>query len=135
MVTREDLEGYLLRLDADYQEVDEGMFLVPSGNGGAPLVIHYSDPVVVVRMKVMDLPAATGGLGELYEHLLRLNATDVIHGAYGIEGRELILSDTLQLMGLDFEELRASLESVQLAASSHLARIRELTRSTEDDQE
>ncbi len=135
MVTREDLEGYLLRLDADYQEVDEGMFLVPSGNGGAPLVIHYSDPVVVVRMKVMDLPAAPGGLGELYEHLLRLNATDVIHGAYGIEGRELILSDTLQLMGLDFEELRASLESVQLAASSHLARIRELTRSTEDDQE
>ncbi len=135
MVTREDLEGYLIRLDADYEEVDEDMFLVRSENGGAPIVIHYSDPVLVVRMKVMDLPAGADGLGGLFEELLRLNATDVVHGAYGIEGWELILSDTLQLIGLDFEELRASLESVQLAASSHLARIRDLARRTEDSQE
>lgn len=134
MVTREDLEGYLVRLDADFEEVDDGMFLVRPENGGAPIVVHHSDPVLVVRMKVMDLPTDSGGLGDLYETLLRLNATDVIHGAYGIEEGELILSDTLQLGNLDFEELRASLESVQLAASSHLSRIRDLTRR-EDDQE
>ncbi len=134
MVTREDLEGYLIRLDADFEEVDDGMFLVRTENGGAPIVVHHSDPVLVVRMKVMDLPTDSGGLGDLYETLLRLNATDVIHGAYGIEEGELILSDTLQLGNLDFEELRASLESVQLAASSHLSRIRDLT-SREDDQE
>ena len=134
MVTREDLEGYLIRLDADFEEVDDGMFLVRTENGGAPIVVHHSEPVLVVRMKVMDLPTDTDGLGDLYETLLRLNATDVIHGAYGIEEGELILSDTLQLGNLDFEELRASLESVQLAASSHLSRIRDLTRR-EDDQE
>jgi len=132
MVTREDLEGYLIRLDADFEEVDDGMFLVRTENGGAPIVVHHSDPVLVVRMKVMDLPADSDGLGDLYETLLRLNATDVIHGAYGIEEGELILSDTLQLGHLDFEELRASLESVQLAASSHLSRIRDLTTREED---
>jgi len=132
MVTREDLEGYLIRLDADFEEVDDGMFLVRTENGGAPIVVHHSDPVLVVRMKVMDLPADSDGLGDLYETLLRLNATDVIHGAYGIEEGELILSDTLQLGNLDFEELRASLESVQLAASSHLSRIRDLTTREED---
>lgn len=135
MVTREDLEGYLVRLDADFEEVDDGMFLVRTENGGAPIVVHHSDPVLVVRMKVMDLPTDSDGLGDLYETLLRLNATDVIHGAYGIEEGELILSDTLQLGNLDFEELRASLESVQLAASSHLSRIRDLTARGEDDQE
>ena len=135
MVTREDLEGYLVRLDADFEEVDDGMFLVRTENGGAPIVVHHSEPVLVVRMKVMDLPANSDGLGDLYETLLKLNATDVIHGAYGIEEGELILSDTLQLGNLDFEELRASLESVQLAASSHLSSIRDLTVSGEGDSE
>lgn len=135
MVTREDLEGYLVRLDADFEEVDDGMFVVRTENEGAPIVVHHSDPVLVVRMKVMDLPAGSDGLGGLYETLLKLNATDVIHGAYGIEEGELILSDTLQLGTLDFEELRASLESVQLAATSHLAQIRELTEQVEGDQE
>ena len=130
MVTREDLEGYLIRLDADFEEVAEGMFLVEP-ESGAPVVVHHSDPVLVIRMKVMDLPERTEAMSDLFETLLRLNATDVVHGAYGIEENELILSDTLQLASLDFEELQASLESVQLAASSHLARIMELTRATE----
>ena len=126
MVTKEDLESYLIRMDAEFEEVDDGMFLVRPENGGAPIVVHHSDPVLLVRMKVMDLPARSDGLGDLYETLLRLNVSDVIHGAYGLEERTLILSDTLQLGTLDFEELRASLDSVQLAASSHLSRIRTL---------
>jgi len=127
MVTRDDLESYLIRMDADFDEVDDGMFLVRTDNGGAPIVVHHSEPLLLVRMKVMDLPTDQQDLGGLYETLLRLNATDVIHGAYGIEAGELILSDTLQLGNLDFDELRASLESVQLAASSHVSRIQALT--------
>lgn len=132
MVTRDDLESYLIRMDADFEEVDDGMFLVRTENGGAPIVVHHSEPVLVIRMKVMDLPADTGALGGLYEALLGLNATDVVHGAYGIEEGELILSDTLQLETLDYQELQASLESVQLAASSHLSRIRALAGEGED---
>ena len=58
---------------------------------------------------------------------LELNATDVVHGAYGIEENELILSDTLELETLDFHELQASVESMELAASGHMERIRALT--------
>ena len=143
MVTREDVESYLIRMDADFDEVDDGMFLVRTANEGAPIVVHHSEPLLLVRMKVMDLPApvrtAPGaeaedgaapkadGLARLYEALLRLNATDVVHGAYGIEEGELILCDTLQLGTLDFEELRASLESIQLAASTHVSQIKDLS--------
>ena len=126
MVTREDLESYLIRMDMDFEEVDDGMFVVRMENGGPAIVVHHSDPLLLVRMKVMDLPEESDKLGGLYETLLRLNATDVIHGAYGIEEGELILSDTMQLGTLDFDELRASLESVQMAASSHASRIRDL---------
>ena len=124
MVTREDLESFLIRMDLDWEEVDEGMFLVQSPSGG--VVVHLSDPVLLLRLKVMDLPANGADLTDLYRCLLELNATDIVHGAYGIEEGELIISDTLELENLDFEELQASVESLQYAASSHLNRIKTL---------
>jgi hypothetical protein len=124
MVTREDLESFLIRMDLDWEEVDEGMFLVQSPSGG--VVVHLSDPVLLLRLKVMDLPTNGADLTDLYRCLLELNATDIVHGAYGIEEGELILSDTLELENLDFEELQASVESLQYAASSHLNRIKTL---------
>ncbi|MFP3949250.1 MAG: YbjN domain-containing protein [Gemmatimonadota bacterium] len=132
MVTREDLESFLIRMDLDYEELDEGMYLVKSRNGGPPIVIHHSEPLLLIRVKVMDLPDSGEGLEELYRRLLVLNATDVVHGAYGVEEDEVILSDTLELETLDFAEIQASLESVQMAVSSHLEQIKALAEHEED---
>jgi hypothetical protein len=124
MVTREDLESFIVRMDLEYEEVDEGMYLLRSRNGGPTVVVHFSPPFLLLRMKVMDLPEK--GTAELYRTLLELNATDVVHGAYGIEEDELILSDTLELETLDFHEVQASLESMGLAAAGHAERIKGL---------
>ena len=70
--------------------------------------------------------------GAFYRALLELNATDVVHGAYGLENGELIISDTLELETLDFHELRASTESIELAATSHMTRIRALAGVADD---
>ena len=125
MVTREDLESYLIRMDLDYEEVDEGMYLLRNQNGGTLTVAHHSPPLLILRTKVMDLYAAAEN-AELYRSLLVLNATDVVHGAYGIEEGELILSDTLELETLDFHEIQASYESIQLALSGHIEKILDL---------
>ena len=112
-------------MDLDYEELEEGMFLVQGKSGGAPVVVHHSEPLLIVRLKVMDLPAQDD-MTALYRTLLELNATDVVHGAYGIEEGELIITDTLELETLDFGELQASLESVSMAASTHVERIQNL---------
>jgi hypothetical protein len=125
MVTREDLESFLIRLDVEYEELEEGMFLVRTRHGGLPFVINYAPPLLLLRMKVMDLQEGEGNL-ELYRTLLELNATDVVHGSYGLEDGELIISDTLELETLDFQEIQASVESIQMAASGHMERIRSL---------
>ena len=128
MVTREDFESFLIRMDIDWEEVDEGMYLFRGRGGGPHIVAHHSPPLLLLRTKVMDLAdddAETSA--ELYRTLLVLNATDVVHGAYGIEEGELILSDTLELETLDFHEIQASIESMQLAVSAHMPKIRELT--------
>ncbi len=127
MVTTEDLESYLIRMDVDYQEVAEGMYLVRSRTDDLPIVVNHSPPLLIVRMKVMELPREVDA--SLFRTLLELNATDLVHGAYGIEENELILSHTFLLETLDFQELQAALESVQMAASSHMERIRQLAPS------
>ena len=131
MVTRDDLESFLIRMDLDFNEVDEGMFLVQGSNEGAPVVVHLTAPLLVIRLKVMTLPTGSD-LSELYKSLLVWNATDVVHGAYGIEEEDLIISDTLELETLDFPELQASLESVQMAASSHVERIKALANAGQE---
>ena len=74
-----------------------------------------------MRTKVLDVP--TGDpvrCTDLYRRLLELNATDLVHGAYGIEEDDIILSDSLELENLDFNEFQASVDSMQLAVASHL---------------
>lgn len=134
-MTREDLEGFLIRMEVDYEEIAEGMWLLKGdGDGGdAQVVVHYSPPVVLLRLKVMDLPKGEEGrLARFYRTLLELNATDLLHGSYGIEEDDVILSDALALETLDFEELRSSYESLVLAASSHLPKLAELVPVTQE---
>ena len=128
MVTREDIESFLDRLrneGADYEEVAQGLWRVrPSGLLDVDLVIHYNPPVVLLRVKVMNVPQQNGKGAELNRRLLELNATDLVHGSYGIAGDEIVLTEAMELEHLDFEEFLASYESMTLALATHL---RELT--------
>jgi hypothetical protein len=130
MVTREDLESFFIRMDVEYEEVEQGMYLVRGRHSGFPTVVHHADNLLLIRMKVMDLPQMDGQAMELYRTLLELNATDIVHGAYGIEDSELILSDTLELETLDFLELQASMESMEMAATGHMERIQALASAS-----
>ena len=124
MVTREDIESFLDRLGADgasYHEVEEGMWVVrPGGEMDFDLVVHYEPPVVVLRAKVMPLPADGEQCSALARRLLELNASDLVHGAYGIEGEWIVITEAMELGHLDFEEFLASYESITLALASHL---------------
>ena len=121
MVTREDIESYLLRLEGEHEEIEPGMWVLQSESvDGARLVIHHSPPLLILRTKVMDLPEDREQCAELFRRLLELNAVDLVHGAYGIEEGDVILSDAMQLENLDFNEFQASIDSIQVALASHL---------------
>lgn len=126
MVSREDLESYFIRMGAEYEEIADGMYLVRSGEEALPIVVDHAPPLLVLRLKVMDLPVGGGGGEKLFRTLLELNAGDMVHGAYGIEGSELVLTHALQLDTLDFSQFQNSFESILMAAASHMETIREL---------
>ena len=123
MVTREDIEAFLDRLSgegATYEEVEPGLWVIkPGGALDFDVVVTHNPPVVVLRVKVMpvvDGPEAAA----LTRRLLELNATDLLHGAYGIDGDSVVLTEALELAHLDFEEFLAAFESMTLSLTSHL---------------
>ncbi|MCX5756751.1 MAG: hypothetical protein NTX19_11695 [Gemmatimonadetes bacterium] len=128
MVTKDDLETFLDRLDstgATYSEVSEGLWNIrPAGDLDFGVVVHHSPPVVVLRVNVMGLPQDKEKLAALCRRLLELNASDLLHGSYGIQKESVVLTDALELSHLDYEEFRAAYESITLALASN---IRELS--------
>lgn len=113
MKTAEEIEGYLIRLGLPFEEVGQGLWIIHDDIGHIDnIVIRYDPPIVVFRVKVMEVPPRQRE--EFFEHLLRLNAT-LVQGAYGIENNNVVLIDTLQAENLDFNEFQASVEALSLA--------------------
>lgn len=119
MVEREDVESFLLRLELPYEELDEGLWIVGNGKEVAPIFVTHDPPLLLLRVEVMNAPEDEDLAKGLFRELLELNATDLVHGAYGLDGDEIVLTDALQLQDLDFSEFQASIESIFMALSSH----------------
>jgi hypothetical protein len=124
MISREDLESFLIRTEMDHREIGESMWLVDPVKDAVEdhpaVVVSLSPPLVIFRAAIGTAPEGDHARLKLYQTLLELNATDLVHGAYGLEGDEVILVDALELQDLDYSEFQASLESLSLAVTSHV---------------
>src|SRR5512133_3808179 len=137
MVTREEIESFLDRLEADgasYSEVDQNLWVVrPSGALRLDVVVSYAPPVVLLRVKVMDMPADDGRCSALSRRLLELNASDLVHGSYGIAEGAVVLTEALELAHLQYEEFQASYEGITLALASHLRELSSFSETSPAD--
>jgi hypothetical protein len=123
MVTKDDLQSFIDRLEGgsvESKEVEPGLWLLRTAQGGE-VVITCSGPVVILRVRVMELPTDEERRSDLFRQLLEINARDLVHGSYGLEGDHVVLTDTLELENLDYSEFEASFDSLTLALSSHLS--------------
>ena len=127
MAGKEKVQSYLVDLGLSYEEVDANTWLITDEDKGLKnIVVLVSEPLVILRVKVMELP--DWERGRLYERLLRLNAEDLLHGAYALEGDHVILIDTLELESMDLEDFRASIEAMGLALAQHYKILNEYRR-------
>ena len=118
MISREKVEGYLVKLSLTFQEAGTGSWVVRDAEKGInDLLVILADPLVMLRINVMEVPAT--GREKLFEELLRLNATDMVHGAYALDGKNVVIIDTLEADTLDLEEFQASIDAIGLALAQH----------------
>ena len=123
MITREDIQSWLDRLDGGgltVTEIEPNLWLARTRED-AEVVVHFAPPVIILRVRVMELPESEPRRSELFRQLLEYNARELVHGSYGLEGDHVVLTDTLELENLDFSEFEASFDSITLALASHLA--------------
>ncbi len=123
MLTRDDIESFLDRVEGgtvDAAEIEPGLWRAKTQTG-AEFIVNYAPPVVILRVRVMESPANDDKQRRLYRTLLELNARDLVHGSYGLEGEHIVLTDALELADLDFLEFEASWDSLSLALASHLS--------------
>jgi hypothetical protein len=119
MATRENIEHYLIQLEYPFESIETHMWVI---RNTANVVVTYEPPLVVFRIKLMEIPKSR--CEEFFKFLLELNAANMIHGAYGIEGENVVLIDTLQSEHLDFNEFQASLDALWLASTQDYQKLK-----------
>jgi hypothetical protein len=128
MRTSEDVEAYLLKLDRSFSSVDgqPGTFLVKSSDSMPPIAIRVDPPLVVLRVYIGetqdDLP--------LYKKLLQLNAKALVHASFGLEENRIVLSAALELENLDFNEIEATLDEIDMALTQQVPILAELKKKS-----
>lgn len=124
MATKADVETYMIRASVDYEEVEEGTWVIRGEDAhNADMVIRVEEPIVVFRMKVMTVPE--DGVEGFLRNLLLLNAREMLHAAYGLEDDMVVVGGAQQLENLDYNEFQAMLDDIYLAVSKHYEGIKE----------
>lgn len=123
MITSQEIEGYLIKMGVSYDEIAQNTWMIRDNDDSIDnLVVTLNDPIVVFSVKLADIPDGCDRL-RLYEELLRLNAREMLHGAYGLDGNSVVATDTLQAENLDFNEFQASVDALNLSLTTHYRKL------------
>ncbi len=120
--THEDIERYILTSGIEYDQPGSGTWVLRDSSwGGAQIVVHHDEPLVIFRVKLIDLPADLAQAVELtmLRRLLTLNATEMLQGAYALEGRSVVAVEVMQAENLDQNEFLAAVDTLTLAVEEH----------------
>ncbi|MDP6943441.1 MAG: hypothetical protein QF464_04770 [Myxococcota bacterium] len=121
----EIIDSYLVRSGLEFEALDDGMWILHDEHDQLDnILVTWSPPIVVFRVKLMDAPADGGRRAQLFEELLRLNATDMVSGAYALEGNAIVATETLQAENLDFNEFQAGIDGLTMALTEHYQQLR-----------
>jgi hypothetical protein len=119
MARREEIEHYLIQLGFPHETADDNIWII---HEAADIVVTYEPPLVIFRARLMDIPQKNRE--PFFKLLLELNATQMIHGAYGLEDNSVVIIDTLQAENLDYNEFHATLDAMMLALTQDYQRLK-----------
>ena len=124
MITNDQIEAYLIEAELPFEQKMEGFWIIQDDADFIEnIVVVHTAPVITFRVKLMDAPVGPAR-AELNEQLLRLNATSMVAGAYGLEGDAVVIVDSLQSENLDYNEFQASIDAIAFAVREHYDELR-----------
>lgn len=113
-------------LDLEYtiikENAEEQLFVAENLEAGITnLIIDCEDPLLIIEVYLFEIKNKNINT---IESLLIKNR-DIIHGAFALDesGKKVFFRDTLQLENLDFNELQATLYSLEILLSEYAENI------------
>ena len=127
----QDVEAYLGKMNRRYTPVDDqaGTFLVHGGDNMPPTALRVDPPLVVLRVHVGDLDGTDEANAELFKKLLTLNARSLVHTSFGLEDKRIVLASALELENLDYNELEATLDEIDVTLAQQVPGLSELSKA------
>lgn len=122
--SNQDLEGYLHRLERRFERAEDGTYLLSMGADKPLVALRLAAPVLVAQVDIGPAPTEDAAGAALFRKLLVLNATALMHAAYGIDGGTIVLSAALELRNLDLNELEAVLADLDMALANQVPTLR-----------
>jgi hypothetical protein len=122
--TSDDLEAQLGRLGRRYERTQDGTFILSLGPNQPPAAVLLVPPVLVVQVAIGTAPQDLVKAAPIYKKLLELNASALLHSAFGLEGDQIVLAAALELEHLDLNELEAVLADIDVALGEHVPELR-----------
>ena len=126
-----DVEAYLGKMNRRYSSVDgdPGTFIVHGGANMPPTALRVDPPLVVLRVHVGDVEGSDSANAELFRKLLSLNAKSLVHTSFGLEDSRIVLAAALELENLDYNELEATLDEIDLTLAQQVPSLAELSKA------
>jgi hypothetical protein len=131
MRTVNDVEAYLGKMNRRYSLVGDqpGTFLVHGGDNMPPTALRVDPPLVVLRVHVGDVEGDDAVNAPLFKKLLTLNARSLVHASFGLEDRRIVLVSALELQNLDYNELEATLDEIDVTLAQQVPSLAELSKA------
>jgi len=119
------VEAYLARTGLPYRELSGGTWIMDDdGDEIPPMVVSLASPLIIFSCRVCPIP--DGGSSKYFRALLELNASEMTAGAYGVVDDWVVITDTLQLENLDYNEFHGVVEGIVMALSAHYPKLKGL---------
>lgn len=133
MRTIHDVEAYLEKMNRQFSPVENqpGTFLVQGSTNMPPTALRVDPPLVVLRVHVGDVDGDANTNGELFKKLLTINAKSLVHTSFGFEDGKIVLGSALELENLDYNELAAALDEIDVTLSQQVPQLAELSRAAQ----
>ena len=131
MRTVNDVEAYLGKMNRRFEAVDDrpGTFLVRGGDNMPPTALRVDPPLVVLRVHVGDVEGGSAANADLFRKLLTLNAKALVHASFGLEEDKIVLVSALELENLDYNELAAALDEIDVTLAQQVGQLAELSKA------
>jgi hypothetical protein len=121
MRTEKDVEAYLTKMNRRFSPMEDknGTYLLRATSESVPpIALHVDPPLVVTRVNVGQAPRE--GAADFYRKLLSLNASTLVHTSFGLEEDNVVLTSALELENLDYNELEALLDEIDVTLAQQV---------------